>query len=112
MFGIAVHIHDLNIAFSEGPDRVEMHGVPMINFVKWTNFHDRLKDVLKHKPPDVSRYRQTKAEVLAYLKDQLRRTPSSRVVAEYSKKRRGVLEQQEELMCTQAGPALRILGMK
>ena len=62
----------MRTALSKAKDTVDTNGIPMINFAKWTELYTCIKDVLRHKPPDVSDYRQTKAGVLAYLECQLR----------------------------------------
>ena len=61
----------MRTAFSKAKEAVDADGIPMINFTKWAEFYTCLKDVLRHKPPDVSKYRQTTAGVLAYLEQQL-----------------------------------------
>jgi len=103
------HLHDV---FCEGKDIVETQSVPMINFAMWTRFHDRMKEVSRHKPPDVSKYRQTKAGALAYLEEQLRgiaaRPITNHRLEELSRK----LWQQERLMHRQGFPALETVGMK
>jgi hypothetical protein len=50
---------------------VDVDDIPTINFSRaWTEFYTSLKDIFRHKPPDLSKYR-TKAEVLAYLEREL-----------------------------------------
>jgi len=90
-----VHICDMRIEFSKGANMVEIQGVPMINFAKWTRVHGCVKDVIRRKPPDVSKYRQKNARALAYLEDQLYNTPAGQCLVELSST---VKEQEQEIL--------------
>lgn len=62
----------MRTVFSQDEDTLNINGTTMINFTKWTRFHECMRGVFKHKPPDVTTYRQKNAEALAYLNSQLR----------------------------------------
>jgi hypothetical protein len=61
----------MRTAFSKLKETVDANDAPAINFAKWTEFHAYIKVVLRHKPPDVSKYRRTSTGVLTYLERQL-----------------------------------------
>ena len=84
---------------------IEIEGIPRINFAQWTRVYGRIKDVHRHKVPDLSGYRKQKAGALAYLKDQLGHTPlgpigdqdlqeHSSMLQQEGTSRRGCLNQQ------------------
>lgn len=56
--------------FSQAQETVDVDGI-RINFAKWAQFRVCINDVHRHKAPDVSKYRQENAGVLAYLEQQL-----------------------------------------
>jgi hypothetical protein len=85
----------MRTGFSKGADMVTTQGVPMIDFAKWTRIHGCMKDVLRRKPLDVSKYRQKYARALAYLEDQLHNTPASQDFVELSS---GLQEQEHEIL--------------
>jgi len=109
---LAIHIQEMHTAFSKEPDMVEIQSVPMINFAKWARFHDCIKDIFQHKPPDVSQYRQTKKGVLAYLEDQLSGISVGSTTKRCLEKRSKELEQQEKEMRRQRIPDLHAVGMR
>lgn len=69
----------MKIALETGTDTVDNHGVSMINFAKWTKFHDCVKDVV-HKTTHFIPYRRMKAGVLTrfydFVKDPFQHTTS------------------------------------
>jgi hypothetical protein len=75
-----------------------VNGSPMINFAKWMEFHTCLKDVIRHKPPDISQYRQTNAKALEYLESQLHGIPpGSTIDQDLEKRSREILEQERRI---------------
>ena len=77
---------------------MEIAGVPMINFSKWTRLHVYLQDVFRHRPPGVSKYRQSKAGVLAYLENELRDISVSGSTKKSLEEQSSRLQKQEESM--------------
>jgi hypothetical protein len=106
----AVHMHDFYTVFLQEQDVVNIYGVPMINFAKWTRLHACIKNVLRHKPPDLSAYHQTKAEVMAYLEHQLLRISVGSVVDQALEERSCKLRQQEDMTYQSRHRELRELG--
>jgi hypothetical protein len=102
----------MHTAYFQGKNVVEIKGVTMVNFAKWAGFHAYIKDVLRHKPPDVSHYRQTKAGVLAYLEHQLRGISVGSVVDQALEERSCTLGRQEEVMRQLRIPELNAVGMR
>jgi hypothetical protein len=94
----AVHVGDMHAAFSEAPDIVDIDGIPMINFAKWTRFHACIKDVFRHKPPDVSKYREAKAGMLAYMEQQLRGISTGPAMDKALQERASKLREKEKVM--------------
>jgi len=68
---------DMRTVFSQDNYVVNTNGIRTINFSKWTEFYMRIRAVFQHEPPDVSRYRQRNAGMVAWLEDQLRGTSVS-----------------------------------
>jgi len=93
---LALHIPEIRIAFPERTDTIEIQSVPMIDFAKWTRCYDRIKDVFRHKSPDISKYRQTKAGALAYLEGQLHGISANSTTDQRLEKRSIELVQQEK----------------
>ena len=92
------HIADMRTAFLEAKEAVDVHDTATIDFSKWTEFHKRLKAVLRHKLPDVSKHRRASTGVLAYLDKQLSDTsPGSSMDQELEKRSRNLFEQEEEI---------------
>ena len=93
----APYIAKIRTAFFNAKAGVEVNGITMINFAKWTEFHACIKEVLRHKPPDISKYRQTKARALAYLTGQLRDISLGFTMDQDLERRSSKLRQQEDL---------------
>jgi hypothetical protein len=68
-------------------------------------------DVFRHKPPDVSQYRQTKAGVLTYLKHQLDEVQVGSATDQHLEERSQVLDQKEQLMCQRGFLRYRAAGI-
>ena len=95
---IDAHIADMRTAFSEAKEAVDIHGTTTINFSKWTKFHTCLKVVLRHKLPDVSKYRRASAGVLAYLNQQLSGvSPGPPMNLDLEKRSSKLFEQEEKI---------------
>jgi hypothetical protein len=75
-----------------------IQNVPRINFAKWRKCYDRIQDVFQYRPPDIPKYRQTMAEVLAYLKDQLHGVSLSPIANQWLEERSIRLTREEERM--------------
>jgi hypothetical protein len=75
---------------------VEIRDVPMINFSKCMRLHDCLQHVFRHRPPDVSIYRQSKTGVLAYLEKELRDISVSSTTDKRQDERSRLLKTEEE----------------
>jgi hypothetical protein len=102
----------MHTAYFQGKNVVEIKGVPMINFAKWIAFYAYIKDVLQHKPPNVSQYRQTRAGVVAYLEHQLRGISVGSVVDQALEGRSSKVEKTEEMMRQLRIPELNAVGMR
>lgn len=82
----------------------------MINFAKWRRFHAILRDVLRHRPPDISECRNL--GVQAYLEQQLHAISLSTFVDEQLESRSHKLAAEEEIMREAKIPELMAVGMK
>jgi hypothetical protein len=94
----APHIIEMRRAFSNMKAMVDINGITMVNFAKWTEFHRCIKEVLCHKPLDISNYCQTKAGALAYLKSQLQDISPDFTVGQDLETRSCKLQQEEDLV--------------
>jgi len=92
------HIAEMRTAFFRACEAADVGDVPAINFGRWTEFHKCVKDVFRHKSPDVSQYRQKTAGVLAYLEHQLRGSSIGSTTDQDLDKQSGKLKQQEEML--------------
>ncbi|KAG6853700.1 hypothetical protein C0991_002235 [Blastosporella zonata] len=107
---IAVHLRELYSTLQKYPTVVEVEGVHMINFERYTHFMDRVKEIMRHAPPNLERYRQQGQ--LAYLEHQLRKVHLDSNVDEELMKRSMSLEAGETRDYRARTRELRRLGFK
>jgi len=91
----------MRTAFFKLKETVDVNDAHAINFAKWTEFHACINAVLRHKPPDVSKYRRTSAGVLAYLERQLSENPPGSPMDHYLEQRSSKLFDEEKQICDQ-----------
>ena len=84
---------------SEANDATYVNGTPMINYAKWTEFHTRVKHLRRHELPDVSKYHQKKAGMLAFVEDQFRDISIGQAMDEALKRRSDQLLEWEKQPC-------------
>jgi hypothetical protein len=86
----------MRTAFASAQEAVDVGGIPIINFSRWTEFQTCLQDVLQHKSPDYSTYdRQEIARVQAYLEHQLHGISVSSTMDQHLEERSKRLRQEE-----------------
>ncbi|KIM88400.1 hypothetical protein PILCRDRAFT_256054 [Piloderma croceum F 1598] len=68
---LVAYVDYMRTVFPQENYVVNTNGVRTINFSKWTEFYTCIRAVIQHEPPDVSRYRQRYAGMVAWLEDQL-----------------------------------------
>lgn len=107
----AVHMHDMEVVFL-AQDTIEVGGIPLIDFAKWTRLYDCMRDVFPHKPPNVSGYRQSKAGALAYLERQLLAISAAPGFDEVLKTQSRKLVEAEDVQRTLGIPRLRAVGIR
>lgn len=101
----------MRTAFYLAQDVVHANGMPTINFPKWTEFHTSLKDILRHKCPDISAHRQKKTGVLKYLERHLRDISVGSDMDQALEKLSRNLWHNEELQRQLGIPGLNAVGM-
>jgi hypothetical protein len=100
----------MHTLFSQAKGVVGTSGTTTINFAKWTEFHTSIKDVFQYKPPDVSKYRQTTAGVLAYLEHELYGISVSSTMDQDLEKLSNKLYQNEDLLRQMRVPEYNAVG--
>lgn len=111
-FSLAVHIHDITKILTQGTEIVDVAGTPMLNFAKWTRLCMCMKDVFRHKIPDLEVHRGLQAGTLAYLNKQLSAIPVGKKIDDMLEERSRVLEKKEDVMRQLRLPELSAVGMR
>ena len=106
---LAVHLHDLHAAITQSSDGVNISGTEMINFLKWRRFYSTARDFLHHKPPDMSKHRES--GIFAYMQQQLRGIAVGTKVDEGFERQSKKLEEAERKMRDLRLPELHLLGI-
>lgn len=107
---LAVHMHDLHATVARSPDEVDINGTTMINFAKWRRFHTTAHEFLHHKPPDMSKHRNS--EFFVYLQDQLGRVTVGAETDQGFERQSKRHAKVEEKMREQRLPELYMLGIE
>lgn len=105
-----MHLRELFSTLQKYPSDVEVNGVPLINFERYTKFTARIKEVLHYVPPDLERYRQQGQ--LAYLEHQLRGVYMKPTVEDELMERSLALEAEETRDYRTRKRELKSLGFK
>lgn len=99
----------MRLAFCNAKVGVNVDNITMINFTEWIEFYTCIK--VRYKLPDISNYRQKKANALAYLESQLCGISPDFIMDKNLETRSSKLRRQEELMGQPEGRSERLREM-
>ncbi|KAF8964088.1 ras guanine nucleotide exchange factor domain-containing protein [Flammula alnicola] len=107
---LAVHLKELHLVLQKHPTIVQVNGRPLINFQRYIDFMDRVKEVVHYKPPNLEQYRQQGQ--LDYLINQLQKLKMTPTSDDELMARSKFLEARETLNYKTRRSQLKTLGFK